>query len=187
MQVLLLNSGGEFLGVVPWQTAIGDVVVGNVHVLREYDRTVRSQYLEMRVPAVIKEVHHVATRWEHIFRISHSAKNVFIRDLFVCQYCGFQCTRDKYSQKELRAKPRLYLKLPEMDHVIPKSKGGLDTWENTVTSCRRCNHRKSNHMLSDTSMRLRSIPRKPRGFKEVFEMRVGQIHALWYDYLKVYF
>lgn len=186
MRTLLLNSSGEFLGVLPWQTAIGDAVVGNVRVLREYDRVVRSQHLQMRVPAVVREVRYVRTRFEHIFRISHSPRNVFIRDGYACQYCGYRCTRSRFSQEELRRTPRLYLQLPEMDHIVPKSRGGTDTWENTVTACRRCNGKKSNRMLADAGLRLRAVPHRPEGFRQIFEMKIGQIDALWYDFLAIY-
>ena len=186
-KVLLLNSSREFLSVVSWQDAIGDVVVGNVRVLREYDRVIRSQHLEMKVPAVIQEIKYVHVKWNHIFRITHSAKNVFIRDNYECQYCGYMCSRFKYSQTELAKKPKLYLIKPEMEHVIPSSKGGLNTWENTVTACRRCNNRKDNRSLADVGMKLRRLPVKPDSFKEIFEMKVGQIHDLWYDFLSIYF
>lgn len=187
MKTLLLNASGEFLGVVPWQAAMGDVVVGNVRVLREYDQRVRSQYLDINIPAVVREINYIQVKFENIFRISHSKRNIFIRDAYECQYCGFKCSRHRFSQEELCKRPKLHLQLPEMDHVIPKSKGGRDTWENTVTSCRRCNNKKSNLDLADSGFKLRSIPKKPDGFKEIFEMKIGQIHDLWFDYLKIYF
>lgn len=187
MRTLLLNTGGEFLSVIDWQDAIGDLVVGNVRSLRDYDKTVRSQYLELRIPAVVEEVRRVNVKFEHIFRITHSTKNIFIRDHYICQYCGFECSRTKYSQHELQKRPSLYRILPEMDHVIPQSRGGPNTWENTVTSCRKCNNQKDSQRLEDVDMKLRSIPRRPQGFKEIFEMKIGQIHELWMDYLQIYF
>lgn len=187
MRSLLLNSSGEFLGVVPWQTAVGDLVVGNVRVLREYDQKIRSQNLEINIPAVVRQVKYVTVKYDHVFRISHSKRNVFIRDKYLCQYCKFQCSRKRYSQDELKRKPKLYLSLPEMDHVHPKSKGGEDNWENTVTSCRRCNNRKGNLSLKDAGVKLLSVPRKPDSFRDIFEMKIGQIHELWYDYLEMYF
>lgn len=93
MRTLLLNASGEFLGVVPWQTAVGDLVVGNVKVLREYDKVIHSQSLEIKIPAVVREVNYVKARYDHIFGISHSKRNIFIRDHFTCQYCGFECSR----------------------------------------------------------------------------------------------
>jgi 5-methylcytosine-specific restriction endonuclease McrA len=187
MRTLLLNSSGEFLGVTSWQAALGDVVVGNVKVLEEYDKTVRSQDLELKAPAVVREVSYVTAKWNNIFRITHSSRNVFIRDHFTCQYCKFECSKQRFSQAALKRNPKLHLKLPSMDHVHPKSKGGEDTWENTVTACRKCNSKKADQLLKDTSMKLRNIPRRPEGFREMFEMKIGEIHELWKDYLEIYF
>lgn len=187
MRTLLLNSSGEFLGVVSWQSAVGDLVIGNVKVLREYDQVIRSEFLNVKIPAVVRQTNFVKVKYEHIFHIAHSKQNVFIRDHFECQYCGFQCTRKRYKQSELKKKPKLYLSLPEMDHVHPKSKGGEQSWKNTVTSCRRCNNRKGDKSLKEANMKLLKQPRKPEGFKEIFEMKIGQIHELWYDFLELYF
>jgi len=187
MRTLLLNASGEFLGVTDWQSAIGDVVVGNVHVLESYDKTISSQHLELKVPAVVKEISYVNAKFDKIFGVSYGKKNVFIRDHYECQYCGYKCSRESYSNKELARKPSLLKILPTVDHVIPSSKGGASTWENSVTACRRCNGQKDDRMLSDTGLKLKSIPRKPTGFKEILEMKVGQIHDLWIQYLRIYF
>ncbi len=187
MRTLLLNSSGEFLGVTSWQSALGDVMCGNAKVLEEYDKTVRSQYYEVKAPAVVREVNYVRAKWENIFRITHCSRNVFIRDHFTCQYCGYLCTTRRFSQTELKRKPKLHYQLPSMDHIHPKSKGGPNTWENTVTACRKCNGKKSDFLLSDIHLKLRSVPRRPEGFREMFEMKVGEIHDLWRDYLEIYF
>lgn len=187
-KVLLLNQSNEFLGVTTWQDAVGDIVIGKVVALENYDRIIRSQYLDLPVPAVVREIAYVTTaKFEKIFRISHTTRNVFIRDHFFCQYCGKECSRKRYSQGELQRRPKLYKELPEMDHVIPRSKGGGNTWENTVTACRSCNGRKAARMLSDTDMKLRSVPGKPHGFREIFEMKIGQIEDCWRKYLEIYF
>jgi hypothetical protein len=72
-------------------------------------------------------------------------KRLFRRDSNMCMYCGdylydFELTRD---------------------HVVPVSRGGADTWENVVTACRECNHRKDNRMLSEIGMRLLAVPYAP--------------------------
>ncbi|ALF53994.1 HNH nuclease [Nostoc piscinale CENA21] len=69
-------------------------------------------------------------------------REVLRRDHHTCQYCG--------SSKRLT-----------LDHVIPRSKGGLHTWDNVVTACERCNSRKGDRTLSETGMRLRKIPKAP--------------------------
>jgi 5-methylcytosine-specific restriction endonuclease McrA len=79
----------------------------------------------------------------------HLAKNayptrasIYKRDDHECQYCG--------SEKDLT-----------LDHVIPRSKGGQDTWDNLVTCCSKCNLKKGNKLLSESNMILRKTPSAP--------------------------
>ena len=72
-------------------------------------------------------------------------KNLFRRDKHMCLYCG-----DYLYDCELTR-----------DHVIPVSRGGTDTWENVVTACRICNHRKADYLLEDIDMQLLAVPYVP--------------------------
>jgi len=73
-------------------------------------------------------------------------KNVFWRDRNICQYC------EKYFEfKELT-----------MDHVIPKSHGGLRNWDNIVTACHRCNSQKGDKTPAEANMPLMRIPTPPK-------------------------
>ena len=76
-----------------------------------------------------------------------SRKNLYLRDRCVCQYCG-----QKFSTKELN-----------MDHVVPKSKGGEVSWDNIVLSCVPCNHRKRDRTPKEAGMRLIRQPFRPTG------------------------
>ncbi len=75
-------------------------------------------------------------------------KRLFKRDNHMCMYCG-----DKLWDCELTR-----------DHVVPVSRGGADTWENVVTACRECNHRKADKSLKEIEakgMRLLAVPYAP--------------------------
>ena len=72
-------------------------------------------------------------------------KNLFRRDASMCLYCG-----DYLYDCELTR-----------DHVVPVSRGGTDTWENVVTACRVCNHRKADLLLEEVGMRLLAVPYAP--------------------------
>jgi 5-methylcytosine-specific restriction endonuclease McrA len=74
-----------------------------------------------------------------------SRRNVYLRDDFTCQYCG-------------RRMPSRDLNL---DHVTPRSQGGKATWENLVTSCRRCNFSKGSATPDAAGMRLLKAPSRP--------------------------
>jgi 5-methylcytosine-specific restriction endonuclease McrA len=69
---------------------------------------------------------------------------LFARDGWRCVYCGTHGGR------------------LTLDHVVPRSRGGQHTWENLVSACRSCNHRKGGKTLSDSRMRLRNEPFEPR-------------------------
>lgn len=70
-----------------------------------------------------------------------SRQMVFKRDRHMCQYCG--------ARGELT-----------LDHVLPQSRGGPDTWENLVAACTPCNQRKANRTPDEAGMRLSSLPRR---------------------------
>src|SRR5690606_15955538 len=71
-----------------------------------------------------------------------SRRNVLKRDGHRCQYCG--------KSDDLT-----------IDHVLPRSRGGVDTWENLVAACNRCNHRKGNRTPQEAGMVLARPPFKP--------------------------
>ncbi|TNW08178.1 HNH endonuclease, partial [Xylella fastidiosa] len=70
---------------------------------------------------------------------------LFARDDHLCLYCGQQFSRFQLTR----------------DHVIPISKGGLDTWENVVTACFHCNSLKANRTPQQAGMRLLAVPYRP--------------------------
>jgi 5-methylcytosine-specific restriction endonuclease McrA len=69
-----------------------------------------------------------------------------------------------------------------LDHVVPRSRGGTSVWENVVTSCAPCNHRKGDRLLEETSMTLRTPPRAPT---PVLFIRLAAEHVpdVWRRYL----
>ena len=78
--------------------------------------------------------------------VKFTRHNIFERDKNTCQYCG-----EVFERKDLN-----------LDHVIPRSKGGPHTWENVVAACRRCNTRKEDRLPHEAGMVLRSTPTAPR-------------------------
>jgi hypothetical protein len=73
-------------------------------------------------------------------------RNLMLRDQHQCQYCG-----KRPSIRDLN-----------VDHVIPRSRGGADSWENLVVSCRTCNLRKGRRTPTEAGMALLSVPHRPR-------------------------
>lgn len=104
---------------------------------------IRSARTAILVPKVV-----VLSLYDRLPRLEvrFSRRNVFLRDRFTCQYCA-------------RVLPEAQLNL---DHVMPRDKGGRTTWDNIVTSCFRCNTRKANKLPHEAGMLPRSTPFAPR-------------------------
>jgi len=96
-----------------------------------------------RIPAVI-----VLRQFDRLplKEIRFSRQSIFERDRFTCQYCG-KC----FESRDLN-----------LDHVIPRDKGGKTTWENVVCSCIRCNTRKANKLPAQVGMFPLNEPKRPR-------------------------
>ena len=122
---LVLNADFRPLSYYPlsvwcWQDAIKAVFLDRVNIVSEYDTLVRSPSFEMRLPSVVSLKSYIKpTRFPAFTRF-----NVFLRDRFTCQYCG--------EREDLT-----------FDHVVPRSKGGVTTWENVVAACSDCNLKKA--------------------------------------------
>jgi 5-methylcytosine-specific restriction endonuclease McrA len=69
-----------------------------------------------------------------------------------------------------------------IDHIIPRQKGGPDTWENLVTACVECNTQKGHKSVSEAKMVLKSSPRKPLVIVH-FQKNVKQYQKMWRPYL----
>ena len=118
------------------------------HFAGELIRTVRHAF---RAPRII-----VLALYDRIPRkeVKFTRQNVFLRDDFMCQYCG-----QKFAERELN-----------LDHVVPRDKGGKTTWENIITSCIRCNTRKANKLAYEVGMNLLRKPKAPR-WRPIFGKR----------------
>lgn len=69
-----------------------------------------------------------------------------------------------------------------VDHIIPKSRGGLDTWENLITACFRCNNKKGDRTPAEAKMPLLSTPVKPSYFN-FFNLGIENSHFEWKKFM----
>ena len=115
------------------------------------EEIVRTVCLAIRVPKII-----VLGMYDRLPRkeVKFTRHNVFLRDNHTCQYC-----RKTFPEKDLN-----------LDHVMPRDKGGKTTWENIVTSCIKCNTRKANKLVHEAGMHLVRKPVIPR-WRPLFGMR----------------
>jgi 5-methylcytosine-specific restriction endonuclease McrA len=140
-QVLVLNASYEPLNVTTVRRAHVLVFKGKAEVLEKLDRPLTSATTSFSWPHVIRLVTYV--RVPHGVQRKISRRAVFARDGWSCVYCGVSGGR------------------LTLDHVVPRSRGGESIWENVVTSCATCNHRKGNRLPEEVHMTMRTPPRAP--------------------------
>lgn len=118
----------------------------------------------IRIPEVI-----VLARYNRIppRRVRFNRRNIFLRDSFTCQYCGKRPPRDELT----------------IDHILPRSRGGMSSWENVVLACARCNSRKGDRIPSQVGMKLLRKPRKPHWLSCVNFMPGEQGRTLWQQFV----
>jgi len=169
MSTLVLNADASPVSFLPlsticWEEAIRYLVTEKAVVLEWYDDwIVHSEKWETRVPAVVmlKEFQKKKTS------VRFSKQNVFLRDGYVCQYCGDDVSR----------------KTATLDHVLPTSHGGKTTFENTVCACADCNASKGNNK----KIVPKSKPFKPTYFQladKRKKMHWEYQHPSWANYLE---
>ena len=103
---------------------------------------VTTVHAQIEVPRIIRLL-----RYDRIPRntVKFNRRNVFLRDEFCCQYCG-----DRFPTAQL-----------SLDHVVPRSRGGIESWENIVCACLKCNVRKGSRTPVEANMKLLREPVKP--------------------------
>ena len=121
--------------------------------------TVRSK---LRVPEVI-----ALTRYDRVPNntVTFSRRNIFKRDRFTCQYCGQQPGKEELT----------------IDHVLPRSRGGVSSWENCVLACVDCNSRKADLLPSEARMPLIKHPERPK-WRPLYATR-GERFRSWSKFL----
>lgn len=142
MRTLVLNAGYEPLAIVSFKRAIVLVMNDKATVIERIDGDpvwgIRGVYDR---PAVI-----VLTRYVRVpgsRRVPLTRRGVLRRDGHRCAYCAKGATT--------------------IDHVMPRSRGGADSWENLVACCLRCNNVKGDRTPQEMNWELRWIPQPPRG------------------------
>jgi 5-methylcytosine-specific restriction endonuclease McrA len=143
-RALVLDVAYQTIDVVSWQRAVVLSMFDKVDVISYYDGPFAlSANAAYYVPAVIKTREFNKKATHKTPRVSLHRKNIFIRDGFLCQYCG---TSDSLT----------------VDHVVPQSRGGDWSWNNLVTSCAKCNNAKGDRLLhSIPNMALMKPPKAP--------------------------
>lgn len=139
--VLVLNQNYEPINVCTLRRAIVLVIRDKAEMIEVYPVPLYATSIFYEAPSVIR-LYQLVRRPRP--RVKLTRREVFVRDRYTCQYCGT-------SHGDLT-----------LDHVIPRSRGGPHTWENLVTACRTCNHRKGGKSVKEARMTLLQAPYEPR-------------------------
>lgn len=159
-RALLLNASFEPLCVVSVRRAVVLVLKDKAEIVSRRSGELHSERSCFPIPSVIRLVHYVRVPFRS--RVPLSRRAVFARDGHRCQYCNRPAEN--------------------IDHVVPRSRGGPHSWENVVASCRSCNARKEDRLLSETTLALRRLPVAPHATLWLVAT-AGSIDPSWEPYL----
>src|SRR5580704_12807374 len=139
-RALVLNATFEPICVVSSRRALVLALCEKAEVLHSTSFEFHSVRTTFPEPSVIRLTQYV--RVPRQTRVAITRRSVFARDGHRCQYCGGQAEN--------------------IDHVVPRSRGGTHTWDNVVAACRRCNAAKEDRLLEESNFVLRRRPSPPR-------------------------
>jgi 5-methylcytosine-specific restriction endonuclease McrA len=160
---LVLNTTYEPVSVVSARRAVVLVLNQKASVVAAGSARLHSERAAFEIPSVVRLVRYVKV--PHHRRVPPTRRAIFARDGHRCQYC------------EAPAE--------SIDHVLPRSRGGANIWENVVACCRRCNIRKGDRLPHEIGLRLARSPRPPWRFGWVYASAGPSVDPHWLEYLGV--
>ena len=164
-KTLLLNSSYEVLSFVPFRKMLKLVSKGKVEIISEFDDIIRWGSGEMKYPAIIRLKKYVKRNYIHS---NFSRAALVKRDEAKCQYCQTKLNASQIT----------------VDHVLPKSLGGITSFTNCVVCCTTCNNKKANKTIQESGLTLLRKPMHP-SFTDYYNVTVPQDywHNSWDLYL----
>jgi 5-methylcytosine-specific restriction endonuclease McrA len=157
-RALVLNATDAPLAVVPARRAVVLVLKDKAEVVMTNGMIFHAERLEIEAPSIVRLRRFVRIPYRP--RAPLTRRAVFARDDWTCQYCSAQAEN--------------------LDHVIPRSRGGEHVWENVVAACRRCNAKKENRLLSEARL---TLARRPFAPSDGFRLSLGRPEPGWELYL----
>jgi 5-methylcytosine-specific restriction endonuclease McrA len=155
---LVLNATHRPLAVVAARRAVVLVLKDKAELVVSNGVVFHSEHLAVAAPSVVRLRYFVKVPYRAQAALTRRA--VFARDHWTCQYCGQPAEN--------------------VDHVVPRSRGGEHVWENVVAACKRCNSRKRNRSHHEVGLALSRKPFVPR---DGFRLSLGKLEPEWEPYL----
>ncbi len=161
MKALKLDAAYRPVEVIDAIEALVLCIIGKAKAIETYTKEICSPSTSFKIPAVIVLKNIVRYRFGGIMC---NRKNIIWRDQNTCQYCAKSFPSEKLT----------------IDHIVPKSRGGKNSWTNLVAACKKCNQKKGCRKPSECGM----IPiRQPTRPKTTILKNTNQISDLWKNYL----
>ena len=161
--VLVLNANYEPINVCNMRRAVCLMIMDKASLVqngRGWIHTIGDTFPKPSVIRLEKMVHKPRPR------VKMTRKEVFRRDHYTCQYCGSQ-SRDL-----------------TIDHIKPKHLGGTHSWNNVVTACSYCNHKKGGRPLEQTGMALLKDPTEPPASASYIYDHFISMYQDWEPFIK---
>jgi 5-methylcytosine-specific restriction endonuclease McrA len=153
--ILVLNSDYTPLNITTFKRAIILVIKGKAEIIKNDVDIIRTETTNYAKPLIIRLLNYISHKMKN-FRVNR--QRLYKRDNNECAYCG--------SKKELT-----------IDHIIPKSRGGKNSWSNLITCCLPCNLKKGDKTPDEAKMPLRFMPKTPS-----FLSNDSSIIKIWEEY-----
>jgi len=153
--ILVLNSDYTPLNITTFKRAIILVIKGKAEIIKNDVDFIRTETINYEKPLIIRLLKYISHKMKNL-RVNR--QRLYKRDNHECAYCG--------SKKELT-----------IDHIIPKSRGGKNSWNNLITCCLPCNLKKGHKTPDEARMPLRFTPKTPS-----FLSNDSSIIKIWEDY-----
>lgn len=157
-RALVLNASDAPLAVVAARRAVVLILKDKAEVVLSNGAIFRSEHIVLEAPSVVRLRRFVRVPYRPHAPLTR--RGVFARDAWRCQYCGGEAEN--------------------LDHVVPRSRGGVHAWENVVAACRRCNAKKMDHTLQEVGFHLARQPFAP---SDGLRLTLGRLEPGWEDYL----
>jgi 5-methylcytosine-specific restriction endonuclease McrA len=171
-RILLLNASYEPLAVITRRRALSLMLRGCVEAACNESVKIHGASRDIRIPTVIRLRYYVNVPRR---QATWSRNAVLRRDNYTCGYCGRRLG-------DLQKGHRLTRRDFTIDHILPVSRGGKNTWGNTICACAACNQRKANRLPHEVNMKLLWEPKRPRANYIVVS---GDVPMAWRAYLEV--
>ena len=161
MRSLVLNATYEPLSIVTARRAVVLVLRSKAELVESQSEIWRSERIQVDVPSIVRLVRYVNVPYSR--RVPLTRKAVFARDGHRCQYCHGPAEN--------------------LDHVLPRARGGTHTWDNVVACCRPCNVRKGSRLPAEVGLKLRTAPRPPNRGRWLYAHAGPAVDPRWTEYL----